>query len=132
MRSRRCRVAREAAGRTSPLRVRVTRPSWVWRGPRPGPSSRGCCGDDPARSAHLARGAPPGPPGRAARLSRGVSDRRGALPLRATAGPARPAGAARAGAGGWSAAGGRELALELLAADAFITYAFEAQAELDA
>ena len=28
--------------------------------------------------------------------------------------------------------GGRELALELLAADAFITYAFEAQAELDA
>jgi len=27
---------------------------------------------------------------------------------------------------------GRELALELLAADAFITYAFEAQAELDA
>ncbi len=29
-------------------------------------------------------------------------------------------------------AGGRELALELLAADAFITYAFEAQAELDA
>src|SRR5882672_6632939 len=103
MRSRRCRVAREAAGRTSPLRVRATRPSWVWRGPRTGPSSRGCCGDDPARSAHLARGAPPGPPGRAARLSRGVSDRRGALPLRATAGPARPAGAARAGAGGWSA-----------------------------
>jgi hypothetical protein len=29
-------------------------------------------------------------------------------------------------------AGGRELALELLAADAFITYAFEAQAELNA
>ncbi len=29
-------------------------------------------------------------------------------------------------------AGGRELALDLLAADAFITYAFEAQAELDA
>jgi hypothetical protein len=29
-------------------------------------------------------------------------------------------------------AGGRELALELLAADAFITYAFEAQAEVDA
>jgi len=28
--------------------------------------------------------------------------------------------------------GGRELALELLAADALITYAFEAQAELDA
>ncbi len=28
--------------------------------------------------------------------------------------------------------GGRELAVELLAADAFITYAFEAQAELDA
>ena len=28
--------------------------------------------------------------------------------------------------------GGRELALELLAADAFITYAFEAQAEVDA
>ena len=28
--------------------------------------------------------------------------------------------------------GGRELALELLAADAFITYAFEAQAEADA
>ncbi len=28
--------------------------------------------------------------------------------------------------------GGRELALELLVADAFITYAFEAQAELDA
>ena len=28
--------------------------------------------------------------------------------------------------------GGRELALELLGADAFITYAFEAQAELDA
>ena len=28
--------------------------------------------------------------------------------------------------------GGRELALELLAADAFITYAFEARAELDA
>ena len=28
--------------------------------------------------------------------------------------------------------GGRELAIELLAADAFITYAFEAQAELDA
>jgi hypothetical protein len=28
-------------------------------------------------------------------------------------------------------AGGRELALDLLAADAFITYAFEAQAELD-
>ena len=28
--------------------------------------------------------------------------------------------------------GGRELALELLAADAFITYAFEAQAETDA
>ncbi len=28
--------------------------------------------------------------------------------------------------------GGRELAPELLAADAFITYAFEAQAELDA
>ncbi len=27
--------------------------------------------------------------------------------------------------------GGRELAVELLAADAFITYAFEAQAELD-
>jgi hypothetical protein len=27
--------------------------------------------------------------------------------------------------------GGRELALELLAADAFITYAFEAQAEAD-
>ena len=27
--------------------------------------------------------------------------------------------------------GGRELALDLLAADAFITYAFEAQAELD-
>jgi len=29
-------------------------------------------------------------------------------------------------------AGGRELALELLAADAFITYAFEAQADVDA
>jgi len=29
-------------------------------------------------------------------------------------------------------AGGRELALDLLAADAFITYAFEAQAEVDA
>jgi len=29
-------------------------------------------------------------------------------------------------------AGGRELALELLAADAFVTYAFEAQAEVDA
>ena len=29
-------------------------------------------------------------------------------------------------------AGGRELALELLAADSFITYAFEAQAEVDA
>ncbi len=29
-------------------------------------------------------------------------------------------------------AGGRELALELLAADGFITYAFEAQAEVDA
>jgi hypothetical protein len=28
--------------------------------------------------------------------------------------------------------GGRELAVELLAADAFITYAFEAQAERDA
>ncbi len=28
-------------------------------------------------------------------------------------------------------AGGRELALELLAADAFVTYAFEAQAEAD-
>jgi len=28
--------------------------------------------------------------------------------------------------------GGRELALDLLAADAFITYAFEAQAEVDA
>ena len=28
--------------------------------------------------------------------------------------------------------GGRELALELLAADALVTYAFEAQAELDA
>lgn len=28
-------------------------------------------------------------------------------------------------------AGGRELALDLLAADAFITYAFEAQAEVD-
>src|SRR3989442_170493 len=28
--------------------------------------------------------------------------------------------------------GGRELALELLAADAFVTYAFEAQAEVDA
>jgi hypothetical protein len=27
--------------------------------------------------------------------------------------------------------GGRELALDLLAADAFITYAFEAQAEAD-
>ncbi|HYK82260.1 MAG TPA: hypothetical protein VEU55_03885 [Gemmatimonadales bacterium] len=27
--------------------------------------------------------------------------------------------------------GGRELALDLLAADAFVTYAFEAQAELD-
>ena len=29
-------------------------------------------------------------------------------------------------------AGGRELALELLVADAFITYAFEAQSEMDA
>ena len=29
------------------------------------------------------------------------------------------------------AAGGRELALDLLAADAFVTYAFEAQAEAD-
>ena len=29
-------------------------------------------------------------------------------------------------------AGGRELALELLVADAFITYAFEAQSEVDA
>lgn len=29
-------------------------------------------------------------------------------------------------------AGGRELALDLLAADALVTYAFEAQAELDA
>ena len=29
-------------------------------------------------------------------------------------------------------AGGRELALDLLAADAFVTYAFEAQAEADA
>ena len=28
-------------------------------------------------------------------------------------------------------AGGRELALDLLAADAFVTYAFEAQAEVD-
>jgi hypothetical protein len=28
-------------------------------------------------------------------------------------------------------AGGRELALDLLAADAFVTYAFEAQAEID-
>lgn len=28
--------------------------------------------------------------------------------------------------------GGRELALDLLAADAFVTYAFEAQAEVDA
>jgi len=28
-------------------------------------------------------------------------------------------------------AGGRELALDLLAADAFVTYAFEAQAEAD-
>ena len=28
--------------------------------------------------------------------------------------------------------GGRELALDLLAADAFVTYAFEAQAEADA
>src|SRR5206468_27227 len=53
-------------------------------------------GDDPARGARLARGAPPGPPGRAAGASRGRGERRGARPPRPAPGPARRAGAASA------------------------------------
>src|SRR5882724_24430 len=103
MRSRQSRGGREGAGRTSPPQARVTPRSWVRRGPRPGRSSRGCCGDDPTRGTRLARGAPPGAPGRAAGVSRSGSDGRGAFPPGTTAGPARPAGAAGAGARGRSA-----------------------------
>ena len=61
-----------------------------------------------------------------AQIERAVTD--AALPL-----PAHLAAVGRALVGRVASRpkGGRELALDLLAADAFITYAFEAQAEAD-
>ena len=69
---------------------------------------------------------PAGPAALRAHIERAVTD--GPLPL-----PTHLAGAGRVllDQVAWRPAGGRELALDLLAADAFITYAFEAQAELD-
>jgi hypothetical protein len=71
----------------------------------------------------------PAPPAAlAAHLARAVSDGDDRLPL--------PAALAEIGRGllarvAEQPGGGRELALDLLAADAFVTYAFEAQAEAD-
>src|SRR5207302_2006993 len=70
--------------------------NWGWPGPRVGRSSRGCCGDDPARGARLARDTPPRSPGRSAGESRGRGERRGARPPRPPAGSARRSGAAGA------------------------------------
>ncbi len=69
---------------------------------------------------------PSPPPALRARIERAVTEAR--LPL-----PEHLAGLGRTLLDGVAArpAGGRELALDLLAADAFITYAFEAQAQAD-
>jgi len=70
---------------------------------------------------------PPAPPTLVEPMTRGLVDSRASLPEHlASAGHAlleRVLG---------HPAGGRELALDLLAADALVTYAFEAQAEIDA
>ncbi len=71
---------------------------------------------------------PVGPPALRARLDRAVAETTPHSPL--------PAYLAELGRGLLGKVekrpeGGRELALDLLAADAFITYAFEAQAEQD-
>ena len=69
---------------------------------------------------------PAAPAALRAHIERAVTD--AAAPL-----PAQLAGLGRALLGNVASRpqGGRELALDLLAADAFITYAFEAQAEED-
>lgn len=76
--------------------------------------------------AWLATRQPAAPDAFGAHVAAAARDGRGALPetLAATGVELlrRVAGAPR---------GGRELAFDLLAADAFVTYAFEAQAELD-
>ena len=76
--------------------------------------------------AWLAARQPAPPVGMAAHLLAAATGAGGSLPERlARAGVALLKRVAAA------PAGGRELALDLLAADAFVTYAFEAQAEAD-
>ena len=72
----------------------------------------------------LAERRPAPPPALEARLRAAVTD--SAEPLTAHLADVGGALLARVAA---APAGGRELALDLLAADAFVTYAFEAQAE---
>lgn len=75
----------------------------------------------------LAARRPPAPPTLVEPMTRGLVDSRATLPEHlASAGHALLERVLS------HPAGGRELALDLLAADALVTYAFEAQAEVDA
>jgi hypothetical protein len=76
--------------------------------------------------AWLAARQPAPPAGIAAHIATAAAGHAGDLPERLTR-----AGVALLRRVTAAPAGGRELALDLLAADAFVTYAFEAQAEAD-